>query len=169
MGNVNRYGAVIHNRVVVDGEEVARDVAITYPDITPLTVDIQAMGTISMPVPGLFEAFELGFTKEGFDLVFGKITTFEAHKVEIYEVASVFGADQTYSETFTKTYATGIPGSLPGGSSEVGSKRTLDYKFAPWTYQQYIDGEEICNIDRFNQVCVINGKDLYENIRSQMG
>ena len=44
---VNICGPVVADTAYSNGSLVARDVAITLPEVTPLTADLQAMGTFT--------------------------------------------------------------------------------------------------------------------------
>lgn len=59
---------MVANTAYVDNTLVARDVAITLPEVTPQTSDTQAMGTLSLPIWQLLENMELAITKIGLDL-----------------------------------------------------------------------------------------------------
>lgn len=168
MPAVDRQGGVVHNRVFIDGVEVARDVAVTFPDIMMMTTEIQAMGTMTMPLPGLFESFELSITRDGIDKQYASMLAPKSHDIEIREAVSMYKADGTYGTVYIKTYAAGVPLNIPGGSSEIGSKRSPEIKYTLSKYQQYADGEELCNIDRLNQVFVVDGVDYMEDVRNQM-
>ena len=50
MSFVNICGPVVADTIYSDGKLVARDVSVTLPEITPMTADLQAMGTFSIPI-----------------------------------------------------------------------------------------------------------------------
>ena len=52
---MNICGPVVANTAYVENALVARDVAVTLPEVTPTAVDVQAMGTLSLPVWQLLE------------------------------------------------------------------------------------------------------------------
>ena len=159
MPATDRQGGVVHNRVLIDGVEVARDVTVTYPDITMMTTEMQAMGTMTMPLPGLFENLELSITRDGIDKQYASMVSPKSHQIEVREAVEMYKADGTYGTVFLKTYAEGVPLNIPGGSSEIGSKRSPELKFTLTKYQQYADGEELYDIDRPNLVFKVDGED----------
>ena len=65
---VNICGPVIGVTVYSEGTLVARDAAITLPEVTPLTADLAAMGTFSLPIWQLLEHMETAITKIGADM-----------------------------------------------------------------------------------------------------
>ena len=60
-------GPVLADTVYCDNKLTARDVAISLPEVVPMTVDLPAMGTFSMPVWQRLEHMEAGITKIGID------------------------------------------------------------------------------------------------------
>jgi len=164
----DKQGGLVHNRVIIDGEEVARDVQVTHPDLNMMTTEISAMGTMTMPLLGLFENFELTISRDGIDKPMAKLVSPKSHEIEIREAVSKYNSDGTFGTQILKTYATGVPSVIPGGTSEIGSKRTPELKYSLTTYTQYADGEELYNIDRLNLVCRIDGQDYLEDIRNQI-
>lgn len=68
MAFVNVTGPVVAETVYANNKLVAKDVELTLPAVTPTTADVQAMGTMSIPIPQLLENMELSITKIGTDL-----------------------------------------------------------------------------------------------------
>ena len=49
-GFMDIVGPVISDTFYVENQLAAKDVTITLPEVTPLTADLQAAGTLTMPV-----------------------------------------------------------------------------------------------------------------------
>ncbi len=66
-------GPVVGDTVYDENTLVARDVAITLPEVVPQTADVSAMGTMSLPIWQLLENMEASITKIGQDLGLGDV------------------------------------------------------------------------------------------------
>ena len=91
-------GPVMANTAYVNNQLVAHDVAFTLPEITPMTADVQAMGSMSLPIWGLFEDMESTITKIGVDLGLAKLITPQPMTIEYRWVQSVTSADGSTRE-----------------------------------------------------------------------
>lgn len=167
-GFVNVTGPVVADTVYSDNKLVAKDVAFTLPAVTPMTAEVQAMGTMSVPIPQLIENMELAITKIGTDLGLTSMLSFEAFPIEIRWVQSVTDANGKTShigcKAFLRCMSNGIPeiGVTPGEASE----NELPYTVT--RYQMMQDGKEAWLIDRLNGICRINGKDYMANINTML-
>ena len=70
-------GAVVADTLYESGELVAKDVGYTLPAIGQMTADMNAMGTMTVPIVGLLENMELAITKIGEDRGLGKMSKLE--------------------------------------------------------------------------------------------
>ena len=140
--------------------------SITLPSVTFLTGEVQAMGTMSVILAGLIEDMEAAITKVGLDTGLGKMLTPTKHDFEFRWAQNVLKADGTTKPEGCKAFITGAPKGLPGVGVEIGSNIEAEIAIGCTRYQLFVDGAEICCIDRLAQVCRINGVDYYKDIAS---
>ena len=72
---VDIKGPVVADTVYSDNVLVAKDTSFTLPGIEFLTADVQAMGTMTVPLIGLLENMELSDTKIGVDNGLSRLNT----------------------------------------------------------------------------------------------
>lgn len=62
-----------------------------------------------------------------------------------------------------------LPKTYETGKFEVGSKTDTSIESEVTYMRMWIDNQEIVEIDKFNYICRINGKDYLEEVRAQIG
>lgn len=153
-------GPVIANTVYSNDVLVAKDVAVTLPEVTPLTADLSAMGTFTVPIWNLIDNMELAITKIGVDHGLRSMLTPESMPIEIRWVQTVTDANGVTRNVGCKAFMRGIPNKLPGISQEIGSPSENECTLTLSRYQLIVDGEEMWLIDRITGDCKIAGKDM---------
>lgn len=164
---VNICGPVVANTVYSEDVLVARDVAVTLPEIVPMTADLNAMGTFTMPIWQLIDAMELAVTKIGLDLGLRSMITPDMKPLEVRWIQTVTDASGTTKNVGCKAFLRGIPTKLPGVSLEVGSASEHEVTISLLRYNLFVDGEEMFLIDRLAGKVRIAGKD-YTNMDSML-
>ena len=159
-------GAVVADTVYVDNELAARDVAFTLPALQFLTADVQAMGTMSIPLIGQLEHMELVVTKIGTDKGLGKMNKLEKQNLEFRWVQNVAKTDGNMATVGCKAFVRTLPASIPETGVELGSATEHENTYGVSRMQIYVDGEEILLVDRLNQILRVNGKDYMKEINS---
>ncbi len=165
---VDQKNAILADTVYCDNELVAKNVALTLPEVTFATAEINAMGTTELPLVGLVEAMEAAMTKIGADSKLVAVSTPERHNYEYRFVQNNIGADGAATAEGCKAFITGIPKVIPGISVEVGSATENEITIAVLRYQLYVNGEELLCIDKLNSICRIRGKDYYADIAAYL-
>ena len=64
---VDICGAIVADTTYVNNVLAAKDVEATLPEVAPVAAEVQAMGTMSLPIWQLIENMELAITKIGVD------------------------------------------------------------------------------------------------------
>ena len=164
---VNISGPVVANSVYSDNVLVARDVSVTLPAVTPMTADLQAMGTFTMPIWQLIESMELAITKIGIDLGLRSMMTPDMKPLEVRWVQTVTDASGTTKNVGCKAFLRGIPTKLPEVALEVGSASEHEVTISLLRYNLFVDGVEMFLIDRIAGKVKIAGKD-YTDIESML-
>ena len=141
---VDIKGPVVADTVYSDNVLVAKDTSFTLPGIEFLTADVQAMGTMTVPLIGLLENMELAITKIG--------------------VQSVISSDGSQSTEGCKAFVRTLPSNIPEIGVEVGNATEVEATYNVTRLQIYANGVEVLCVDRLNQILRVNGKDYYQSI-----
>lgn len=152
-------GAVTGTTAYVNNVLVARDAAITLPDVTPMTVTLPLMGEMEFPLWPLIGNMQATVTKVGIDVLSATMIAPDLTPVEFRWAQQVMQVDGTSRTVGCKAFMNGMTATLPGGSSEVGSPAENDFTFNLMRYRLVIDGQEVVLIDRIAGKVVINGRD----------
>lgn len=155
---VNICGPVIGTTVYASGKLVARDTAITLPEITPVTADLAAMGTFSLPIWQLVENLETAITKIGVDMGLRELITPDMKPLEFRWVQTVTDANGTTRNVGCKAFIKGIPNKIPGIGLTVGEASENETTIATTRYNLFVDGQEMFLVDRLAGIVRIAGK-----------
>lgn len=157
-------GPILANTAYVNGQLVAKDVAVALPAVTPLTADYRAMGTVTLPVVGQIEAMETTITKIGIDLGLRSLIKFQSQTIEFRWAQDVKGSDGSSKVEGCKAFIRCVPKGIPGLTIDPGNTPEGDIALATTRYQLFVGGEEYWLIDQLNQILRIDGKDYCRNI-----
>jgi hypothetical protein len=102
-------GPVVADTAYAENVLVARDVAITLPEVTPIMADLSAMGTFSMPIWQLLDNMETALTKIGVDLGLSSLIRPTMKPLEFRWVQTQTDANGTTKEVGCKAFIRGIP------------------------------------------------------------
>lgn len=165
MAFVTICGPVLADTVYSGNTLVAKDVGVNLPEVTPQTADLEAMGTLSIPMWQRLEDMETTITKIGADLGLRKMISGNKLAIEVRFVQSVTQADATIREIGCKAFLTLIPKSIPGIELAVGEASENEVSYTTLRYQLYVDGREMWCVDRLSCICRINGVDYGAKIK----
>ena len=155
---VNICGPVIGTTAYCEGKLVARDTAITLPEVTPLTADLQAMGTFSLPIWQLIENMETAITKIGTDMGLRSIIKPDMKPLEFRWAQTITDANGVTKNVGCKAFIKGIPNKIPGIGVTVGEASENECTIATTRYNLFVDGQEMWLIDRMAGIVRIAGK-----------
>lgn len=164
---VNINGPVVADTVYSDNTLVARDVSVTLPTVTPMTADLSAMGTMTMPIWQLIEHMEATITKIGIDKGLRSMLKPDMKPLEVRWVQTITDANGITKNVGCKAFLRGIPSNLPELGLEVGSASEQPATIAVTRYNLFVDGEEMWLIDRLSGIVRIGGKD-YADLTSML-
>ena len=158
-------GAVVADTVYDSGVLTAKDTSFTLPAISQMTADLNAMGTMTVPIVGLLENMELSITKIGEDKGLGKMSKLDKHSFEFRWVQNVVKADGSTSPEGCKAFVrTFPPTALPGIGAEIGSASENELTYTANRVQIFVGGYEYLLVDRLSQILRIDGKDYMSDI-----
>lgn len=155
----NICGPVVADTVYSDGALVARDTSVTLPEVTPMTADLSAMGTFTMPIWQRLENMELSITKIGVDQGLKALIKPEPLALEVRWLQTVTDAGGFTKEVGCKAFLRGIPTKIPGIGLTPGEAGELECTFSLTRYQLIADGAELLLVDRLAGIVRIGGKD----------
>ena len=165
---VNICGPVVANTFYCEGKLVARDVAITLPEVTPMTADLAAMGTYTVPVWQLLDNMEAAVTKVGVDMGLRSMIKPEPMSMEARWVQTVTDANGSAKNAGCKAFIKGVPMKIPGIGVNVGEASEGEVTFSVSRYGLFVDGVEMFLVDRLAGIVRIGGKDYAGNIGSML-
>ncbi|QCT03815.1 phage major tail tube protein [Paenibacillus algicola] len=146
---------------------------ITLPNLTPLTSTVSGasiLGEVDLPSQGHYGSLEVGIAwrtinKEAFDMV-----SPDFKGLEIRGAFSEF--DNSRSSVVTraiKVVVRGFSKSLDLGTlaqnATTGTTNTIEATYL----KIFIDGQAVFELDKFNYICRINGKDALLDVRKALG
>lgn len=159
-------GAVVADTVYADSQLVAKDVGFSLPGLSLMSADVQAMGTMSVPVVGLLENMELSITKVGVDKGLTRMNRLEKQNFEFRWVQDVVTADGNVKPEGCKAFVRTLPGNFPGLGVEIGSATEGETTYGVTRVQVFVNGEEVMLADRLSQILRVNGKDYMSEIKN---
>jgi phage tail tube protein FII len=159
-------GAVVADTVYSDNQLVAKDVSFTLPGISLMSADVQAMGTMSVPIVGLLENMELSITKVGIDQGLSRMNRLQRQNFEFRWVQNVVGSDGSVRTEGCKAFVRTLPGNFPGLGVEVGSATEGETTYGVTRVQIFVGGIEVMIADRLSQILRVNGVDYMKAVTS---
>lgn len=162
---MNINGPITADTIYVNNKLAARDVAITLPEVTAIAVDVQAMGTMSLPIWSMLDNMELAITKIGIDMGLRDMVTPDSQNYEARFVQTVTDANGNTTNVGCKAFIKGIANKIPGIAVTMGEASENEATVTVTRYQLMVDGQEMFLIDRLAGICRIGGKD-YANVNN---
>lgn len=157
---VDKRGPIEANTLYVNGRLVASDTNVTLPEITFMTADVNAMGTMSIPLNNAIEDMEFSINKVGVDKNMTVLTAPGKKTIEVRWVQDVIKPDGTTKAEGCKAFINCAPITLhPGASLEIGSSTENDLTYKVTRYKLVVGGEEILVVDRLAHTLKVNGVD----------
>lgn len=157
---------VIASTVYDEGKLVGRNLTCTLPELTMLTAELKAGGTVEAPITGQVEAMEATITSAAADADMAALNSPKAHTVEVRWVQDVMSNDGTMRQVGFKAFLRANAKTIPGASVEVGSVPENEATLGVTRYQLFADGEEVLLIDQLNGIFKVNGTDYAAQIEA---
>lgn len=157
---VPKTGPVIGATIRIDNVLVADEVTVNMPEVTAVTADIQAMGTMSIPIWPLLEDMEMTVVKVGVDRGFSKAISPGVKTLEVRFAQSQVDANGNVKYVNCKAFCKGSVVTIPSIGTEVGSALESEVAYKVTRYQLFVDGAEAILADRLAGKLRIDGKDL---------
>lgn len=157
---VDKRGPVEADTIYVNGTLACTDTAVTLPEITFMTADLNAMGEMSIPLINAIEDMEATITKIGVDKNMTLLTAPGKKNLEVRWVHDRIKSDGTIGAEGCKAFMSVSPVTLhPGASIELGSATEAEITYKVFRYNLFVNGEEILLVDRLAHTIKVNGTD----------
>ena len=117
---VDIFGAIVSDTTYVNNVLAAKDVEATLLEVAPVAAEVQAMGTMSLPIWQLIENMELAITKIGVDKGLRSMITPETQSLEMRFVQNVTDANGITKQKGCKAFFKCVPTKIPGITVTVG-------------------------------------------------
>lgn len=164
---LDKASAIVADTIYTDGQLVARDVAVTLPEVNHVMAEINAGGPTEIPITSWVEAMELSITLLGIETVgISTLARQQRQSLEVRFVEDMMQVDGTKRVAGCKAFMTVIPKGIPGLELELGEVPENEMLFSVIRYQLYVDNKEQFCIDKFNNIFRVHGTDYSENIES---
>lgn len=159
-------GGVVASTVYSDGALISRNATVTLPEVSNVTAEIRAGGTVEVPITGQVEAMEMTVTQNAADEGLGDLASPGSHSVEVRWVQDELSNDGTLRTVGYKAFVRAYSKTIPGVSVEVGSLSENECTLGVTRYQLFRDGAEILCIDQLNGIYKVNGTDYAASVWS---
>nr|DAL33568.1 MAG TPA_asm: tail tube protein [Caudoviricetes sp.] len=172
---VNVVPEVINDmRVYLDGaDDMIGCKEFKVPELSALTADVEGIGVagkISAPIEGHFDSMEAELTwqlptKTSTRLVAGRTVSLDAYAdLQSFDSGASEYAHEAYHVVIRGRVKSHEPGSLKAGEA-MESKTTVEVHYIKIS----IGDTELCEIDKYGYKAVVNGIDLLEQVRKNIG
>lgn len=168
MGNaMDVRGPINADTAYVDGVLVGRNITLTLPEVTHVLATVKtALGEAEVPMYGLVEAMEATIQKVGVDMGLARICALESKTLEFRWAQQVTKTNGENKMEGCKAFLRFIPKAIPSVEVNPGDSVELDVPGSVTRYQLFVDGRELCLIDKLAGICRINGKDYAQSLNS---
>ena len=131
-------------------------------------VDVEAMGTMSVPLWARLDNMELSVTKVGLDKGLRKLLRPTLKPLEVRFPQEVIDANGNTKIVACKAFIKGMNTTIPGIGITPGETSSNELTFMVTRYQLFADGKEVLLIDRLASIVRIDGKDYTSGLRSML-
>lgn len=165
---LNINGPIAADTVYSNNVLVAKDVEFTLPEVSPTMADVEAMGTMSIPLWSRLDNMEMSITKIGLDKGLSNLLQPELKPLEFRFPQEVMDANGETKVVSCKAFIKGMNTTVPGIGITPGEASSNELTYAVTRYQLFVDGEEILLIDRLAGIVRIAGKDYTSGLQSML-
>lgn len=163
---IETSGPIEANTTYCDNKLVAKDVEFSLPEISAVTADIEAMGTMSLPLWSRLEDLEYTITKIGVDMGLAALIEPKQKTLEHRWAQTQIAPDGNTKTVGCKAFLRGIPTTIPAIEVTNGEALELEVTYTVTRYQLFFDGKEILLVDRLTGDLRINGKDYSSGVKN---
>lgn len=165
---------IFNARVYLDGTNdlLGRAATVTLPDVSVATEALRGLGMIgTVEVPTGLEALVTKIKWNGFypDVLGMSLNPFVAHKLQVRASLETYGPGGRIEEKAVECLLTVSWKKTPLGAMSPGGKQESEDEL-PTTYIKLtVGGKEVVELDVHNNVWKVDGKDVLETYRKNLG
>ena len=168
MAFLNINGPIVANTAYSENVLVAKDVEFTLPEVTPIVAEVEAMGTMSLPIWARLEDMAMSIIKIGLDKGLTSMIKPGMKPLEFRFPQQVVDANGNTKVVACKAFIKAMPTSIPGIGVVPGEAVSSEIPMTATRYQLYIDGKEAFLIDRLASIVRIGGVDYSSGVQSML-
>ena len=168
MAFLNINGPIVADTAYCENVLVAKDVEFTLPEVAPVMADVEAMGTMSLPIWARLDNMEMSITKIGLDKGLASLLTPNLKPLEFRFPQENVDQNGKTKTVACKAFVKGTPTTIPGIGVVPGEAVSSEVPIMVTRYQLFVDGKELFLIDRLAGVVKINGKDYASEVQSTL-
>jgi P2 family phage contractile tail tube protein len=160
-------------RVYNEAEDLLGITDIELPELVYMTDEIQGAGLagkVDSPVIGHFDSMSTTLNWRTIEKKATQLMDMKAHLITARGAQQNYNAsDGTWKTVPVRLVIKVMPKNLNFGKFEVGATTDTSTEFEVVYLKTFIDNKEVLEIDKFNYICKINGKDVLGPVRAAMG
>jgi phage tail tube protein FII len=157
-------GPVEKARAYAGRSMVGENVNMTLPEVAAQTIEIEAMGKLSLPMWNRLENMETKITKIGTDSGLAAMLGGGKLDLEFRWAQTAINKAADSRQFGCKAFIVGIPISVPGIEIVPGETSEIEMTYATLRYQLFVDERQLLCVDRLAGKCVIGEKDYSKDI-----
>ena len=168
MTEIIRTGPVVGSSTYVNGNKVERDYGFTLPNVEFVIAEINAHGTMGVPVPLRLECMEQAVPTAVADEGCAVMVVGEPIDIEHRWVYLKINANGSTTNVGCKAYLHCLPKGIPEVEIAPGEITETEPTYTVTRYRLVHDGKELFVIDRLANKISINGKDYAVDIEAML-
>ena len=164
---------LINCRVYNDAQDLIGIATVDLPEIQPMNETVSGAGIageVEVPIMGHFQSMSATFHWKGVDRAAFRLAAFKAHALEVRGSQQVYdAAGGEYRSVPVRVVLRGVPKNLNLASFEAGAVTEVETEMEVNYMKVFVDGKEVCEIDKYNYISKFGGKDYLQSVRSDLG
>jgi Phage tail tube protein FII len=165
--------AVVNYKVYKDGKDFIGITQHDAPAISAVVEEIKGAGiggSVEIPIKGLVQAMTMTLTFRDITPQTTLILTQELHHIELW--AAIQTTDPKTGQLVIKQHKIiyrAVPKTNTIGKFVPGETQDRSIEFSVTYYREIYDGQEIIEIDTYNSIYRVGGKDVNSDVRKAIG
>lgn len=168
LGFIPINGPIEANTTYVDNSLAGKNLTFSNPEISAITAEVEAMGTMTLPLWSRLENMEANITKIGQDANYGKLIEPKMKTIEHRWIQSQIDANGNVKSIGCKVFWRCIPINVPAIEVTTGESVEGQITYTVTRYNLIVDGKEIVLVDRLTGTVKINGKDYSSGAKNML-
>lgn len=169
-----RVNKIFHSNVYIDGtnEQIGRATETQLPNVAAVTSEHKGLGMFgTLEVPAGLQAMVMTVKWGGFYVDLKKFggNMFASRRLQWRASLETYGAGGREEQVPVIVQAKGTWKSMNGGTFKPQEASEFDDELTCSYYRLEVDGEELFEIDIINNIYRVDGEDLLETLRANLG